>query len=67
MDTGEGNFALMQAMSEAEAALKKLEMEAAHPNHGGWFHVGQTVEINGSVFRVKSVKPTELRLKLIKR
>ncbi len=65
MDTGKGKFELVEAASAAEAERLKKEAEARHPNHGAWFHEGQIVEINGSRFRIKSVKPTELRLKLL--
>jgi hypothetical protein len=61
MDTGNGNF--VRVDTEAE----KSEIEKQYPNHGGWFHRGQVVEVEGSFFRVKSVKPTEIRLKLLKR
>jgi uncharacterized Zn finger protein len=30
-----------------------------------YFHVGEKVELKGRIFRVKNVKPSELRLKLI--
>jgi len=42
-----------------------VNWKTKHPQHGGWFRVGEVIEINGSFFRVKSVKPTELRLKLL--
>lgn len=32
-----------------------------------YFHVGGKVELKGRIFRIKSVKPSELRLKLISR
>lgn len=64
MDRGDGRFAqLLANLNEVEE--KKKELETRYPNHGGWFHEGQIIEINGSRFRVKSVKPTELRLKLL--
>ena len=59
MDTGEGKF--VPALDDIE--LQKLMKK--HPNHGGWFTVGEHITIKGSNFRVKSVKPTELRLKLL--
>ena len=81
MDTGNGNFVRLMELKEkqeqskeeidktaiyrTEQEMKKLEEK--YPNHGGWFHVGQIVEVEGSSFRVKSVKPTELRLKLLRR
>ena len=63
MDDGKGKFRF--AEEETEDAMRKLE--AFHPEHGGWFRVGEEVELKGSRFRVKAVKPTELRLKLLPR
>ena len=63
MDTGHGKFEMM----DSDSPSKRRSLEAQHPQHGGWFRVGETVEINGSLFRIKSIKPTELRLKLLKR
>jgi uncharacterized Zn finger protein len=59
MDTGKGKFKEFQAMEE----LENLKQE--FPKHGGIFKVGEIVELKGSRFRVKSIKPTELRLKLL--
>jgi len=61
MDDGEGTFVPFKTEEE----LAKLQMEK--PLHGGWFRVGEEVELKGSRFRIKAVKPTELRLKLLKR
>ena len=70
MDTGKGKFELLQLQESDkfnQLAIKTRikEMEDKYPNHGGWFTVGQVIEINGSRFRVKTVKPDELRLKLL--
>ncbi len=59
MDTGKGSFVL-----KPEGQSRK-EIEKKYPGHGGWFTVGETIIIRGSNFRVKSVKPTEIRLKLL--
>jgi len=59
MDTGKGTFETLLSKQRME------ELEQKYPDHGGWFHVGETIEIRGSFFRIKSVKPTELRLKLL--
>lgn len=80
MDTGKGTFAQLQEehlrriqelRTEAQQvrALEQAqqEMEEAHPAHGGWFQVSEVIELRGSRFRVKAVKPTELRLKLLPR
>ena len=37
------------------------------PPERKWFREGDQVELYGNLFRVKSVKPTEIRLKLIQR
>ena len=69
MDTGKGRFEPLPGEAETEAEIQQMmeAMEKKHPNHGGWFKVGEVVELKGSRFRVKSVKPTELRLKLLPR
>ena len=59
MDSGKGRFEPFDKPLE-EAALKER-----FPLHGGTFRVGEQVELKGSKFRVKSIKPTELRLKLL--
>lgn len=61
MDTGEGEFKQFMLEEEKERLLKE------HPNHGGVFRVGEELTIKGSLFRVKSIKPKELRLKLLKK
>ena len=60
MDSGEGRFEPFDNEAQKET-LKEL-----YPLHAGIFKVGEHVEIKGSRFRVKSIKPTELRLKLLK-
>ncbi len=59
MDTGEGRF---EPCIDEENTKKLLN---DFPNHGGFFKIGEIVELKGSKFRVKSVKPKELRLKLL--
>jgi len=59
MDTGEGVFKLF-----TDDKVKKKLFEA-YPDHGGVFKVGEIVELRGSKFRIKSIKPKELRLKLL--
>lgn len=65
MDTGRGNFEELKLPDGADIQQAMRELEAKHPQHGGWFRVGEEVEIRGSRFRVKNVKPGELRLKLL--
>jgi len=67
MDTGNGNFVQVDAKDEEELKRKMFEEEAKWPEHGGWFREGEILEIRGSRFRVKSVRPMELRLKLLAR
>ena len=67
MDTGKGTFQQVTATNQAELLKKMDELERAHPGHGGWFREGEIIEIRGSRFRVQSVKPNGLRLKLLER
>lgn len=63
MDTGQGRFEMLNTIDNEELDLLKKKF----PNHGGLFIVGEEVKVKGSTFRVKSIKPTELRLKLLKK
>ena len=65
MDTGEGKFKKFFAKDENELAEKINDLQKQYPKHGGIFVVGEVLELKGSKFRVKSIKPTELRLKLL--
>lgn len=67
MDTGKAWFEMMKEEDEKIAAQKKAEMEKRHPNHGGWFHEGELIEIKGSTFKITRITPTKLTLKLQKR
>lgn len=67
MDTGNGKFEFIDAPNRELMFEKFEEVQKRFPNHGGTFHVGQILEIEGSKFRVKSIKPDELRLKLLAR
>jgi len=40
-------------------------IENRPPQHQGWFKVNQIIIIDDKYFRIKSVKPNEIRLKLI--
>ena len=59
MDSGNGNFIPFDKPEDEEALKEK------YPFHGGTFKLNETVELKGSKFRVKSIKPTEIRLKLL--
>ena len=67
MDSGKGKFYYNEETTPEAIEIKKAQMEAANPNHGGWFREGEIIEIRGSRFRISSVKPHQLRLKLLKR
>jgi len=71
MDDGRGQFMRAESMDALKGMIK------GHPGHDrfvareyadtGIFTVGDVVELRGSRFRVKSIKPKELRLKLLPR
>jgi hypothetical protein len=67
MDTGKGTFETIKATNPEELNTMMKALEEQYPNHGGWFREGEEIEIKGSLFRVKSVRPTEIRLKLMQR
>lgn len=70
MDTGQGKFATIdfhKTEQEVDRLNKMRSLEEKYPLHGGWFREGEIIEIRGSTFRISSVKPTQLRLKLLKR
>lgn len=59
MDTGEGKFKEFEALEQLE------ELKKEFPKHGGVFKIGEIVELKGSRFRVKNIKPDKLILKLL--
>lgn len=67
MDTGKGIFEQVNAENEEKLQERMREIEAMNPNHGGWFREGEEVELKGSRFRVKRIKPNEITLKLLER
>ena len=67
MDTGKGYFEQLQAVNEQQVEEMKKLLQEKHPEHGGWFREGEVVELKGSRFRVKRIKPTEITLKLLAR
>lgn len=67
MDTGQGKFEQVQAQNEQQLEEMKKLLEGKYPQHGGWFREGEVIAIRGSTFRIQAVKPTGLRLKLLKR
>jgi hypothetical protein len=67
MDTGKGTFKPLLENDPKEFVKKMEELEKEYPEHGGWFREGEIIEIRGSRFRIQSVKPTSLRLKLVNR
>lgn len=67
MDTGQGRFEQVQAGNEQQVEEMKKLLQEKYPQHGGWFREGEIVELKGSTFRVKRIKPTEITLKLLAR
>lgn len=67
MDTGHGKFEQVTAPDEGKLKVMQKALEERYPKHGGWFREGEIIEIRGSTFRISAVKPTQLRLKLLKR
>ncbi len=61
MDDGKGQFRYADNLEALKALKNKF------PEHGGTFKVGEEVEVKGSIFRVKSIKPKEIRLRLLRR
>jgi hypothetical protein len=59
--TGPEKLKTADDMKQAVAAL------LPKPDMCKWFREGQGVELDGHLFRVKGVKPTEIRLKLVER
>ena len=56
MDTGEGEFKELTT----KEAVKFIQQGTT-----GIFKVGELVVLKESIFRIKSIKPKELRLKLL--
>jgi hypothetical protein len=67
MDTGEGRFEEFEADNEEELNEKMKTLREKFTNHGGVFRVGEEIEIRGSLFRVQSIRPKKLILKLLKK
>jgi len=61
MDTGEGRFKELKTLEELRS------MQEEYPLHGGVFTKGEIVELKGSRFKIKTISPKELRLKLLPR
>ena len=61
MDNGEGRFIRGRSMQDL------LELKNEYPKAGGFFTVGEELEIKGSLFRVKQITPFGIKLKLLKR
>jgi len=67
MDSGKGKFYYNEETTPEAIEIKKVQMEAENPGHGGWFRIGEELIIKGSLFRVRAITPTQLRLKLVRR
>lgn len=57
------------AQAKPQTAQEWADMVAtmAPKQERRWFREGDQVELDGNLFRVKAVKPLEIRLKLIER
>ena len=62
MDNGKGKFV---PINDLDTAVNQLQKQ--YPKHGGIFSIGEIIELKGSKFKVKSIKPTTIRLKLLKK
>ena len=62
MKPAKEKFEMVEELNEKTITIHKKKL-----NHDNIFRVGEEVELKGSCFRVKSVKPTELRLKLLRK
>ena len=62
MDTGEGKFVELESLEEEYLNYKR----SLFPNAKGIFKTGEIIEIRGSRFRVKSITPFGIRLKLLR-
>lgn len=60
MDTGRG---YMEEISDDFYHKKEKES----PLNSGVFKVGEQIEIKGSIFKIQSIKPKKLVLKLLKK
>ena len=62
MDTGEGRFEEFEYKPSEEYD----NLREKYPKSKGEFHVGEKLEIKGSLFRVKDISPFGMKLKLLK-
>ena len=63
MDENTGKFRMLSEEEAAPHVAKRDRGEVV--NH--FFRTGEEIEIRGSVFRVQSIKPSGMRLKLLRR
>lgn len=57
-----------ETVTDEELKQKVVDAIENKPEaHHGWFRIGDLISLNGKIFRVKGVKPTEIRLKLVPR
>ena len=61
----DGTEKIVQAEVDTVQWVKQEEQQ--HPEHGGWYRAGDFVYVEGSRFRIKSVKPGELVLSLVEK
>ncbi|MFH1258330.1 MAG: hypothetical protein ABII74_00705 [Elusimicrobiota bacterium] len=51
MDSGQGHFVTADNQEELRSLINN------YPDHGGIFSIGQTVEVEGSYFKVSKITP----------
>jgi len=61
MDNGHGSF----VQGERADLLEKFAPDLKEGKPQGLFSIGEIIEIRGSKFKIKNIKPKELRLKLL--
>jgi len=60
MDTGEGRFEISNTKEEL------LGLKKSYPKAKGIFTVGETIEIRGSLFKIKDISPLGIKLRLLR-
>lgn len=65
MDSGKGYFEQATATSEKDLENKLAQMSAKFPEHGGVFKQGEILEIKGSRFRIGTITPKKMVLRLL--
>lgn len=65
MDTGDGHFKMLE--EETARKLRKASSNRPVDFYRGLFYEGEELVIRGSRFRVQSIRPKKMILRLLKR